>query len=197
MENKQRHELDFWKWLYTEKDNYLEFRKQDAKEKMKYFKDLVDRDGIGVDVGCGLISLFHGTENRVIALDPLMEGYNQILRHEEDNIKYLEASGEDIPFPDNYFDYAFCVNAIDHTPNPKKMADEIKRVVKDGGKIYFEVNFDDDLSPCHYSLWNEDKVKEMFGDLKCIFERKDRNDKDKQYLYHAIYENKCINPNIQ
>lgn len=188
MENKQKNELDFWKWLYQDKDNYIEFRKQDAKEKMKYFKDLVDRDGIGVDVGCGLISVFHGMENRVIAIDPLMEGYNQILRKEDDNIKYLEASGEEIPFADEYFDYAFCVNVIDHTPNPDKMAKEIKRVVKRGGKIYFEVNFDDELSDCHYALWNEDKVKEMFGDLNCIFEQKDRNDKDKQYLYHAIYE---------
>lgn len=188
MENKEKNELDFWKYLYSTKEDYLEFRKQDAKEKMKHFKDLVDRDGIGVDVGCGLISVFHGMENRVIALDPLMEGYNQILRHEEDNIKYLEASGEEIPFPNEYFDYAFCVNVIDHTPNPNKMANEIKRVVKKGGKIYFEVNFDDELSPCHYELWNEDKVSEMFGDLKCILSKKERNNKDKQYLYHAIYE---------
>lgn len=196
MENKQQNELDFWKWLYSTKDNYLEFRKQDAKVKMKHFANLVNRNGVGVDVGCGLISVFHGMENRVIALDPLMEGYNQILRSEDDNIRYLEASGEEIPFSDGYFDYAFCVNVIDHTPNPDKMASEIKRVVKDGGQIYFEVNFDDELSPCHYAIWDKDKVKEMFGDLKQVHEVIERNDKDKQYLYHAIYENKRINSNL-
>jgi len=196
MEIKQQNELDFWKWLYSTKDNYLAFRKEDSKEKMKYFDDLVGKDGIGIDVGCGLISVFSGLDNKIVAIDPLISGYNQIIEHEEDNIKYLEASGEEIPFRDNYFDYAFCVNVIDHTPNPKKMADEIKRVVTNGGKIYFEVNFDDSLSPCHYELWNEEKVNELFGDLKCVFNKKDRNEKDNQYLYYAIYENISTNPNI-
>lgn len=196
MEIKQKNEIDFWKWLYSTKDNYLEFRKEDAKEKMKYFDDLVNRGGIGIDVGCGLISVFSGLDNKIVAIDPLLSGYNQIIEHEEDNIKYLEASGEEIPFRDDYFDYAFCVNVIDHTPNPKKMADEIKRVVSKGGKIYFEVNFDDNLSPCHYELWNEEKVNELFGDLKCIFSKKDRNEKDNQYLYYAIYENISSNTNI-
>ena len=195
MDNKQENELNYWRWLYSTKQDYIEFRKNDAKEKMKYFSDLIDRDGIGIDVGCGLISVFHGMKNNVIALDPLINGYNQILKV-DDNIKYIEASGEEIPFPDKHFDYAFCVNVIDHTKNPDKMASEIKRVVKKGGKIYFEVNFDDELSPCHYSLWNEAMVKEMFGDLKCILKHKDRNDKDKQYLYHAIYENISANTNI-
>ena len=195
MESKQKNELDFWKWLYSTKDDYLEFRKQDAKEKMKHF-DISNRNGIGIDVGCGLISVFNGLSNRVVAIDPLLEGYNEIIKHEVDNIRYIEASGEDIPFKEGYFDYAFCVNVIDHTPNPKKMADEIKRVVRKGGNIYFEVNFDDVLSPCHYELWNKEKVKEMFGDLKLIKEVEERNEKDKQTLYHAIYENICVNSNL-
>lgn len=195
MESKQKNELDFWKWLYSTKDDYLEFRKQDAKEKMKHF-DISNRNGIGIDVGCGLISVFNGLSNRVVAIDPLLEGYNEIIKHEVDNIRYIEASGEDIPFKEGYFDYAFCVNVIDHTPNPKKMADEIKRVVRKGGNIYFEVNFDDVLSPCHYELWNKEKVKEMFGDLKLIKEVEERNEKDKQTLYHAIYENICIDSNL-
>lgn len=195
MESKQKNELDFWKWLYSTKDDYLEFRKQDAKEKMKHF-DISNRNGIGIDVGCGLISVFNGLSNRVVAIDPLLEGYNEIIKHEVDNIRYIEASGEDIPFKEGYFDYAFCVNVIDHTPNPKKMADEIKRVVRKGGNIYFEVNFDDVLSPCHYELWNKEKVKEMFGDLKLIKEVEERNEKDKQTLYHAIYENICVDSNL-
>ena len=136
MDNKQENELNYWRWLYSTKQDYIEFRKNDAKEKMKYFSDLIDRDGIGIDVGCGLISVFHGMKNNVIALDPLINGYNQILKV-DDNIKYIEASGEEIPFPDKHFDYAFCVNVIDHTKNPDKMASEIKRVVKKRWKDLF------------------------------------------------------------
>src|SRR5574343_266919 len=188
MDNKQKNELDFWKWLLSTKDNYKDFRYTDGVDKMKYFTDLRNRDGVGLDLGCGLVSVFEGLDNTIVALDPLNDEYLKLFNQNQQNIKYITASGEDIPFKDGYFDYIFCVNVIDHTPNPKKMASEIKRVLAKGGKLYFEVNFDDELSPCHYDLWDESTVNEMFGDLKCTFELKERNEKDKQHLYYAIYE---------
>lgn len=189
MENEQKNEVNFWKELYQSKENYIKFRLEDGKWKMKYFDNLPFEDGIGIDVGCGLVSVFIGLSNKIVAIDPLMDEYDKIIRYEQDNIRYMKASGEDIPFSDGFFDYALCVNVIDHTPNPDKMASEIKRVVKDGGLIYFEVNFDDILSPCHYKLWNEETVKEIFGDLKCLFSKVDRNDKDGQSLFYSIYKN--------
>ena len=189
MENKQKNEIDFWKTLYSGKDDYFCFRREDGLNKMKFFDGLIDREGIGIDVGCGLVSVFSRMDNKIVAIDPLLEEYNEIVVDNASNIKYLCASGEDIPFSDGFFDYAFCVNVIDHTPNPEKMASEIKRVVKDGGLIYFEVNFDDMLSPCHYALWNKELVNKYFGDLKLKHEVLERNEADNQYLYHAIYEN--------
>lgn len=196
MENKQENEVEFWKTLYSSKDDYFSFRKEDGLDKMKHFDGLINRDGIGVDVGCGLVSVFRGLENKIVAIDPLLSEYSKIVADNSDNVKYIGASGEEIPFCDGFFDYAFCVNVIDHTPNPDKMANEIKRVVKDGGLIYFEVNFDDMLSPCHYALWNKELVNKYFGDLKLKHEVLERNEADKQYLYYAIYENISTNPNI-
>jgi len=192
---KQNNELQFWRQLYTSHSNYPAFRRTDGDEKMKYFIDIKNRDGLGLDVGSGLISVFEGLNNKIIAVDPLMDEYGVIYSVDSD-IEYKKMDGEELDFPEGHFDYAFCVNVIDHTPNPQKMADEIKRVVKKGGKIYFEVNFDDSLTDCHYALWNKEKVDEVFGDLKLEFEKLERNQRDSQSLYHAIYENISANANI-
>jgi len=188
MEIKQTHELDFWRSIYSEA--YPEFRVADGKIKMKFFPDLPDRDGIGLDLGNGLVSVFSGLKNQIVAIDPLNDKYNEIYDYKKDgNVAYLTASGEEIPFPKDYFDYVFCCNVIDHTPNPDKMISEIKRVLKKGCKLYFQVNFDDYLSPCHYDLWDEDMVKKYLKGFKLLDSMIERNDKGNQSIYHAIYEN--------
>ena len=72
MENKQDNELAFWKTLYSSKDDYFAFRRIDGFSKMKHFDKLIDRKGIGIDVGCGLVSVFSGLKNKVVAIDPLL-----------------------------------------------------------------------------------------------------------------------------
>ncbi len=91
-------------------------------------------------------------------------------------------------FPDKTFDWAICINVIDHTPDPKKMADEIYRVLKPKGLLFFEVNFDDLLSPAHYDLWNDSKVKEVMNNFQLVEDFLERNEDDKQFLYHALYK---------
>lgn len=189
MNDKQVHEIAFWKQIYSEKENYRSFRKEDGAWKMTHFPDLPNRNGIGLDVGCGLVSVFDGLDNKIVAIDPLMDEYRNIDELvDTKNITYKKMSGEQIDYHDNHFDYAFCVNVIDHTPSPEIMALEIHRVLKKGGRLYFEVNFDDDLSPCHYALWDEKKVKTYLKPFKLVSKVLERNDKDRQYLYHAIYE---------
>lgn len=39
------------------------------------------------------------------------------------------------PFPENFFDYCFWGDNIEHILNPKKCLTEIKRVLKPGGKV--------------------------------------------------------------
>jgi len=52
-------------------------------------------------------------------------------------VKLIVAEAERLPFPDNYFDtvvssFVFCT-----VPNPDKAMDEIKRVLKPGGRVIF------------------------------------------------------------
>jgi len=190
LDSKQIAEVGFWKGLYAQIPDYRTFRHEDGRAKMKIFTDLPNREGQGLDVGCGLISIFERFSNTVVAIDPLVAEYRKIAdMPDTERVKYLCASGENIPFEDNHFDYVCCVNVIDHTPHPKKMAEEIARVLKPGGLLFFEVNFDDNLAPPHYFLWDQDIVAEHFKDILTLKSKHtERNNVDFQYLFHAIYE---------
>lgn len=194
MNSHAREEIGFWKSLYAGlgEEGFAKLRTHDANEKTKFFPQVWEEKGKGIDVGCGLQSIFafHPFEGSVEAIDPLMNEYKEIVSFENtDRVSYSHMSGEELTFADGSFDFALCVNVIDHTPNPKRMADEIYRVLKPGATLYFEVNFDDHLSPAHYAIWNEAMVADMFPSEKWLQVKvdKERNDEGSQYLYHVLY----------
>lgn len=46
----------------------------------------------------------------------------------------LQADGESLPFPDEFFDYVYSWGVLHHTPGTKQAIDELHRVLKRGGK---------------------------------------------------------------
>lgn len=51
------------------------------------------------------------------------------------NVWYVQADAESLPFLDNTFDLAVCRIAAHHFPNPKMFVQEVHRVLKPGGKF--------------------------------------------------------------
>jgi ubiquinone/menaquinone biosynthesis C-methylase UbiE len=49
-------------------------------------------------------------------------------------------SGERLPFADASFDVVLCDNVVDHAENPRRILEEIARVMAPGALLYFEVN---------------------------------------------------------
>lgn len=188
MNKQQIEELNFWKWhIHTEVgvDKYKEMR----EKWLNHYRERINikTDGLGLEVGTGCYSMFNGVEGiNMISIDPLNKEYHEMFTQER-KVQEVVADGEKLDFPDKHFDYVVCFNVIDHTPDPMKLANEIKRVLKKGGRFYFEVNFDDKLGAPHFDLWNIEKVKEHFGDLKQVSELIERNPDFPQSCYYAEY----------
>lgn len=61
---------------------------------------------------------------------------------------------EKLSYPDNYFDIAHCVNALDHTPNAELALKEIIRVVKPGGWVYIDCALIQHTTRGHRHFWD-------------------------------------------
>ncbi len=60
------------------------------------------------------------------------------------NVHFYKASAESLPLESYYFDNIICTNSFHHYLNPVKVLIEVKRVLKQGGKIYIlDVTSDD------------------------------------------------------
>jgi len=49
------------------------------------------------------------------------------------------ADGEHLPFADGTFDLVYAHGVVQYTPNPKRLVDECRRVLKPGGQAIFQV----------------------------------------------------------
>jgi ubiquinone/menaquinone biosynthesis C-methylase UbiE len=189
--NTQRfYELQFWSRLTSaEGKNFLLRRKGDLERHLSHFDGKCDLKGKGIEFGTGCFSMLEFSEaDQVIGIDPLANDFKNIFTIPNDKVTILDGDGENVTFNDNTFDWAVCWNVLDHTPNPERMVSEMFRVIKPKGKIYFNINFDDMLSPAHYSLWNEDVVDKCFVGKKQIYKKIIRNEPDQQYWFYAIYQ---------
>lgn len=200
MSNQAQMEIGFWRDLYRQlgHEKFLAQRKFDGEEMVKFLPGLGDalqnKTLTVLEVGSGLVSalsMVDGLRARLLSIDPLMEQYGQVVDLLDRGLPaciYQQGSGEEMTmFKDNSFDVVACINVIDHTPDPNKMLSEIKRILKPGGRFYFEVNFDDALSPAHYAIWNAKKVEEFFGDWIPESWQTDYRDEYNQTRYWAKF----------
>jgi 2-polyprenyl-3-methyl-5-hydroxy-6-metoxy-1,4-benzoquinol methylase len=198
MTSQQQIEIGFWRELFKSKgtpEMFLEQRKEDwddfAKnlpEMAEYLKNGAEKHVL--EVGCGLVSPleFADSKAEITAIDPLVGAYQDTIDLMGRPVRYLGQSGEAIAFDGETFDAVTCLNVLDHTPNPDTMVAEIRRVLKTGGKLFFEINYDPALSPAHYGLWNDECVAKALKDFKLVTSRKDERPDYGQTRYWAVYE---------
>ena len=63
------------------------------------------------------------------------------------------ADATNLPFKDNFFDAVFCLEVLEHVDDPKKVVDEIKRVLKISGYAILLIPTDNKLFQIVWSLW--------------------------------------------
>lgn len=105
-----------------------------------------------LDLGCGtgwavcyVAEMAHG-EGNFIGID-ISEGMIERSRSNADglpNVRFYQASSDDLPLEADYFDTIICTNSFHHYPRPEAALGEAKRVLKPGGRIYIlDVTADD------------------------------------------------------
>jgi SAM-dependent methyltransferase len=93
-----------------------------------------------LDVGCGtgvLAETLVAVGYDVTGLDPF-QGMLRHLKQRVPSITTVQGNGEALPFPDNTFDFTYCVAVMHHVagkPNVRQTLKEMVRVTKPGGKI--------------------------------------------------------------
>jgi ubiquinone/menaquinone biosynthesis C-methylase UbiE len=71
------------------------------------------------------------------------------------NVRFYEASSEDLPLESSYFDTVICTNSFHHYSKPEAALNEVKRVLRPNGRIYIlDVTADD-----FFIRWIDSRVR--------------------------------------
>lgn len=86
----------------------------------------------------GLIFYFEGKDR--VGVDPLADEYRALFPAWHGEATTIAAYGEELPFPDAGFDIVLSDNVVDHAENPRAIVEELVRVLRPDGLLYFTVN---------------------------------------------------------
>jgi SAM-dependent methyltransferase len=112
-----------------------------------YLRLIARRRGLGsvrsvLDVGSGvghwarLIATLVAPGAAITGVDPEAEWVQEATRRAPDpRFSYVQGAGEELPFPDATFDLVTCQTVLIHTPDPRAVIREMRRVTKPGGQV--------------------------------------------------------------
>lgn len=141
----QNYEYNWWKNKASGID--YKFYQDSANEICSFYNKygVLGNESYILEIGtgaCGILTFLHESKYR-FGIDPLEDFYSTIpaftaLR--DDVTQYMQAKGESIPYSDSMFDLIIVDNVLDHCEDPNKVMQEVVRVLKPEGKIYFRQN---------------------------------------------------------
>jgi len=107
-----------------------------------------------LDIGCsaGMITEeIAGSAASVVGVDVDVESLALAVRR-GGRARFVMASAEHLPFPDQTFDAAVCNHVYEHVVNPARLVAEVHRVLRPGGACYFAAGHALQLIEPHYRL---------------------------------------------
>lgn len=101
-----------------------------------------------VGVGTGINAVLYPRDTEVTGIDfsagMLEKARERVARKGVTNVRLLQMDAQDLKFPENSFEIVYAPYLISVVPDPVKVAAEMRRVCKPGGRIIFLNHF---LSP--------------------------------------------------
>ncbi len=115
-------------------------RSQMIRKRLENIKPISATDRV-LEVGSGTGGLIFGFGNNLrVGIDPLAAHYKQLYPKLQSAASTVAAFGEEMPFADASFDVVLSDNVIDHGTRPFAIIDEMMRVLRPGGLLFFTVN---------------------------------------------------------
>ena len=97
-----------------------------------------------------------------------MQDYRDLgypLEEFEDEIRFVHAKSEKLPFEDRYFDAVISRNALDHVDDFEATCQEICRGIKPSGIVHILLNYHAP-TPTEPQLLNDELVVKHFDDME-------------------------------
>lgn len=146
-----------------------------------------------LDIGCGqgsaiIEALYQGAI--ATGVEPGKEFFNlakmRLAYHGfEENI-ILNVEGEKLPFEDNYFEYIISLQVLEHVRSPRKILEEIYRVLKPGGQCFISCeNYFSFYEP-HYKIPWLPLLPKSIGTIYLKFLKRNPTFLN-EYIYYTTY----------
>jgi len=128
-----------------------------------------------VDVGCGEGYVLSRLKSPTIVGVDVSEAAVRQAAHASDAV-VIRSYAESLPFCDSYFDAAICSEVLEHTINPKKVLEELVRVVRPGGRIILSIPNEPFINRIKDAVWS-------LGLFNIIFPNVPRRQDDEWHLH--------------
>lgn len=142
-----------------------------------------------LDVGCGnghwtrILASFIDKNAEITAVDSDARWFTENKELKEHfsktgiSFNLREGNAQNLPFPDNSFDFVTCQTLLIHVPEPQKAINEMKRVLKPGGTLLCVEPNNIIQSLTKTSLTKNDSIEETLDHIKyrLIIEKGKRN----------------------
>lgn len=136
----QYEKAQFLKAVEQQTAEDLARRTAETRRMLENFRAIGDEDRV-LEVGSGAHGLiFEFGARFAVGVDPLAVHYKRLFPRWQQKAQTIAAAGERLPFADNAFDVVLCDNVIDHAEQPFAIVDELVRVLRPAGLLYFTVN---------------------------------------------------------
>ena len=118
----------------------------------KYFdivtEEMLNSNSSVIDIGCGsgrFIRYLKGRYKKIVGVDPSSAIFAaDSLIGPDDQVELIQASTDNLPFPDNYFDFGYSLGVLHHIPDTQKALNDCVKKIKPGGYflLYLYYNLD-------------------------------------------------------